>query len=100
MAGSTPLLGHEGPASNVLSIGGIDMITNSSDVRFGLLGERTIGEATLNRFYVLHCVAIPLGAALFMAIHFWRVRKDGGIYIPPEEREEIRNRLKGIGYLG
>ena len=61
---------------------GIDLITSASDARFGLLGERFVGEFTLNRFYVLHCVAIPLGAALLMAIHFWRVRKDGGISGP------------------
>ena len=32
---------------------GIDMITNASDARFGLLGARFVGEETLNRFYVL-----------------------------------------------
>jgi cytochrome b6 len=31
---------------------------------------------------VLHCIAIPLGVALLLAIHFWRVRKDGGISGP------------------
>ena len=36
-------------------------------------------EAGFLRFYVLHCVAIPLAAAVLIAIHFWRVRKDGGI---------------------
>ena len=39
-------------------------------------------EMTLNRFYVLHCVAIPLAVALLIMIHFWRVRKDGGISGP------------------
>ena len=66
----------------VIVAGGIDMITNASDARFGLLGARFVGEETLNRFYVLHCVAIPLAAALLIAIHFWRVRKDGGISGP------------------
>ena len=47
-----------------------------------LLGGRAVGEMTLNRFYVLHCVAIPLAAALLIMIHFWRVRKDGGISGP------------------
>ena len=50
--------------------------------RFILLGGRFVGEATLNRFYILHCVAIPLVVALLIAIHFWRVRKDGGISQP------------------
>ena len=82
MARAAPLLGHEGPGASLLTIDGIDMITSSSDARFGLLGARFVGEVALNRFYVLHCVAIPLGAALLSAVHFWRVRKDGGISGP------------------
>ena len=45
-------------------------------------GARNVGEETLNRFYILHCIAIPLAVALLLAIHFWRVRKDGGISGP------------------
>ena len=82
IAKATPGLGSEGPGAQLLNVGGIDMITNASDARFGLLGARFVGEETLNRFYILHCVAIPLAAALLMAIHFWRVRKDGGISGP------------------
>jgi quinol-cytochrome oxidoreductase complex cytochrome b subunit len=41
-----------------------------------------VGEETLNRFYILHCIAIPLAVSLLLAIHFWRVRKDGGISGP------------------
>ncbi|MFM8985016.1 MAG: cytochrome b N-terminal domain-containing protein, partial [Planctomycetia bacterium] len=81
-ARATPLLGYEGPGQQLLTIGGIDMITDASDARFGLLGARFVGEETLNRFYVLHCIAIPLAVALLLAIHFWRVRKDGGISGP------------------
>jgi quinol-cytochrome oxidoreductase complex cytochrome b subunit len=66
----------------LLNIGGIDLITNASDARFVLLGARFVGEETLNRFYILHCIAIPLVVALLIAIHFWRVRKDGGISGP------------------
>ncbi len=82
MARATPLLGHEGPGAQLLSIDGIDLITSSSDARFSLLGSRFVGEMALNRFYVLHCVAIPLGVILLSAVHFWRVRKDGGISGP------------------
>lgn len=82
MARATPFLGHEGPFSSLLTIDGIDMITNASDARFGLLGGRFVGEVTLNRFYVFHCIAIPFVATLLMAVHFWRVRKDGGISGP------------------
>jgi quinol-cytochrome oxidoreductase complex cytochrome b subunit len=82
MARATPMLGHEGPLHQIPKAFGIDMITNGSDARYALLGERNVGEVTLNRFYVLHCVAIPLAVSLLLAIHFWRVRKDGGISAP------------------
>ena len=82
MARATPFLGYEGPGAQLLNIGGYDLITNGSDARFLLFGSRFVGEATLNRFYILHCVAIPLVVSLLIAIHFWRVRKDGGISQP------------------
>jgi quinol-cytochrome oxidoreductase complex cytochrome b subunit len=82
MARAVPFFGHEGPGQQLLTVGGIDMITSGSDTRFALLGARAVGEETLNRFYVLHCVAIPLAAAFLCGVHFWRVRKDGGISGP------------------
>lgn len=82
MARATPFLGAEGPGQQLLTVGGTDLITSSSDARFALLGERQVGEEALNRFYILHCIALPLLASLLMAIHFWRVRKDGGISGP------------------
>jgi quinol-cytochrome oxidoreductase complex cytochrome b subunit len=50
-------------------------------IRFLLLGGHLVGENALLRFYVLHCVILPLAAMLFIAIHFWRVRKDGGLTV-------------------
>jgi len=82
MARATPVVGHEGPGAAFLMLGDVSLVTAGSDVRFGLLGGKTVGAAALLRFYVLHCVAIPLGAGTLMAIHFWRVRKDGGISGP------------------
>jgi len=82
MVRAVPFLGHEGPGQQVLTIDGIDMITSGSDTRFALLGSRAVSEETLNRFYVLHCVGIPLLAAFLMGVHFWRIRKDGGISGP------------------
>jgi quinol-cytochrome oxidoreductase complex cytochrome b subunit len=49
-------------------------------IRFLLLGGTAVNANALLRFYVLHCVILPLAAILFIAIHFWRIRKDGGIY--------------------
>jgi quinol-cytochrome oxidoreductase complex cytochrome b subunit len=85
MARAAPLVGHEGPGQQLLTAGGVDMITSGSDARFALLGARAVGEDALIRFYVLHCVAIPLLAVVLIAVHFWRVRKDGGISGPPPE---------------
>jgi quinol-cytochrome oxidoreductase complex cytochrome b subunit len=70
MVGAAPLVGAEGP-------GGQFFTANGADARFFLLGATAVGEETLNRFYVLHCVGLPLLATLLMALHFWRVRKDG-----------------------
>ena len=62
--------------------GDINFITKVSDARFGLIGGRFLGEATLLRFYVLHCIGLPFIIMIFMAVHFWRIRKDGGISSP------------------
>ena len=47
-----------------------------------LLGGIEVGQNTLLRFYVLHVMVLPLVAAIFLAVHFWRIRKDGGITGP------------------
>ena len=39
-------------------------------------------RSTLIRFYTLHVIFLPLVAAFLMAVHFWRIRKDGGISGP------------------
>jgi quinol-cytochrome oxidoreductase complex cytochrome b subunit len=46
-------------------------------LKFLLLGGHLIGPMTLLRFYVLHCVFLPLAMALLVFVHVWRVRKDG-----------------------
>ena len=82
MARATPLLGHEGPGAALLEIGGVPLVHAGSDAKFGLLGGTFVGPAALLRFYVLHCVFIPVVVIVLIAIHFWRVRKDGGISGP------------------
>lgn len=49
-------------------------------IRFLLIGGSDIGEYTLVRFYVLHCVILPLVMSILIGMHFWRIRKDGGLY--------------------
>ncbi len=76
MAKGTPLVGHEGPFGKELGM------TPHNDIRFALLGGSEVNSNALIRAYVWHCIGLPLVAALFMAVHFWRVRKDGGISGP------------------
>ena len=71
MAEATPLIGNAGPFGPELGF------TPSNDIRFVLLGGTVVGQSALLRFYVLHCLALPLVTALFIAVHFWRIRKDG-----------------------
>jgi len=51
-------------------------------IRFLLIGGYEVGQNGLLRFYTLHVIFLPLAAALMMAAHFWRIRKDGGISGP------------------
>jgi quinol-cytochrome oxidoreductase complex cytochrome b subunit len=53
-----------------------------NQVRFVLLGTKEISTETLLRWYTLHVLMLPFVVVIFMAIHFWRVRKDGGISGP------------------
>jgi quinol-cytochrome oxidoreductase complex cytochrome b subunit len=47
------------------------------EAQFLLIGGYEIGQNALIRFYTLHVIALPLAAAVLIAVHFWRVRKDG-----------------------
>ena len=62
MAGDTPVFGAQ--------------------IKFILFAGLEATAATLLRFYVLHVLFFPFIIVIFMAIHFWRVRKDGGISGP------------------
>lgn len=53
-------------------------------LQFLFLGGHAVGESALLRFYVLHVLVLPGVAALLIAIHVWRVRKDGGLARPAE----------------
>jgi quinol-cytochrome oxidoreductase complex cytochrome b subunit len=57
-------------------------------IRFLMLGGNTVNANALLRFYVLHCVILPLAAILLIAVHFWRIRKDGGLYTGHKESHE------------
>ena len=52
------------------------------EVRFVMIGGFEVGPNALIRFYTLHVIALPLLAAIFMSVHFWRIRRDGGLARP------------------
>jgi quinol-cytochrome oxidoreductase complex cytochrome b subunit len=62
MVGSAPILGDS--------------------VVFVMRGGFEVGPNALIRFYTLHVIGLPLVAAIFMAVHFWRIRRDGGMARP------------------
>jgi quinol-cytochrome oxidoreductase complex cytochrome b subunit len=76
MARATPLLGTDGPFGAELGV------TPRYNARTILTAAVNVGPPTLLRFYVLHCIFIPIAASVLMILHFWRIRKDGGISGP------------------
>ncbi len=42
-----------------------------------LIGGPQVGQNTLTRFYALHVAVLPTLLVLMLAVHIWRVRKDG-----------------------
>ena len=42
-----------------------------------LIGGPQVGQNTLLRFYALHVAVLPMLMVLMLAVHIWRVRKDG-----------------------
>lgn len=55
------------------------------NLRRMVLGGTIVGQNALIRFYVMHVVVLPMVAGLLVALHFWRIRKDGGLSRPAED---------------
>ncbi len=51
-------------------------------IRFLLLGDDAVGREALLRFYVLHVAVLPAILTTLIGVHFWRIRKDGGLARP------------------
>ena len=58
-------------------------------VRFLLLGSEEIGEEALIRFYLLHVMVLPLLLGALLGVHFWRIRKDGGLARPADADRRV-----------
>lgn len=66
-----------------------------STIQLLVLGDRSVGEPALLRFYVLHCVLLPLLLFGVVGFHIFRVRKDGGL--ATTEREPASDRALVAG---
>lgn len=49
-----------------------------------LLGASTVGDEALIRFNMLHCIVLPIILSAVLCVHFWRIRKDGGLSRPED----------------
>jgi quinol-cytochrome oxidoreductase complex cytochrome b subunit len=47
-----------------------------------LIGGETVGQPALSRFFALHVIFLPLSMLVLLGVHFWRIRKDGGLSRP------------------
>jgi quinol-cytochrome oxidoreductase complex cytochrome b subunit len=47
-----------------------------------LIGGEIVGQPALSRFFTLHVILLPLSMLILLGIHFWRIRKDGGLSRP------------------
>ena len=61
-----------------------------------LLGANYVGQEALIRFYLLHVIIFPLMTAVLLAVHFWRIRKDGGL-TRPASADQMPPRTTGVG---
>lgn len=57
-------------------------------IRQLLLGGETVGQEALIRFYVLHVAILPSLLIVLVAVHLWRIRKDGGLAHPSENEPQ------------
>ncbi len=68
IAGTTPFIGEQ--------------------IRLIMLGAKEAGPEALVRFYALHIAILPLAMTVLIGVHFWRIRKDGGLSSPAESTED------------
>lgn len=58
-----------------------------------VMGGPEAGPATLTRFYAWHIFGLTIGAAILIGWHVFRVRRDGGIAVPPPTERVNRSRI-------
>ncbi|CAN5326581.1 hypothetical protein BH10ACI3_BH10ACI3_02760 [soil metagenome] len=61
-----------------------------------LLGSDKVGEEALIRFYLLHVMLLPITLVMLMAVHFWRIRKDGGLARPADADKIVEAEVEAV----
>ena len=69
------------------------------EIQFLLMGGNAVGQEALLRFYVLHVAVLPAVISIVIAVHFWRIRKDGGLSRPPESEVKPNLELPKSGVI-
>jgi quinol-cytochrome oxidoreductase complex cytochrome b subunit len=64
-----------------------------------VIGGSEPGAATLIRFYAWHIFGLTLGAGILMVWHAFRVRRDGGIAVPPPPERKEKERITRFDLL-
>jgi len=62
-------------------------------------GGTEVGASTLLNFYTFHTGIFPVALFILMLIHFWKVRKAGGVILPRKVRDEEVNRIETNPHL-
>ncbi len=65
-------------------------------LKFVFLGGTLVGQNSLIRSYVLHVAVLPLITGILIAVHFWRIRKDGGLARPETAVETERTDSESV----
>jgi quinol-cytochrome oxidoreductase complex cytochrome b subunit len=55
-----------------------------------LIGDIAVGQPALTRFFALHVIFLPVTLMVLTAVHFWRIRKDGGLSRPGNPEEPVQ----------
>ena len=64
-----------------------------------LLADAQVGQGALSNFYAAHVAVLPVVTVGFLAYHFWKVRKDGGISQAEEAGDRPPRRVPTIPHL-
>ena len=58
-----------------------------------VIGGSEVGAAALTRFYAWHVFGLAVGGAILIGWHAFRVRRDGGIAVPPPTERKENQRI-------